>query len=317
MIRVLIKLAAIFVLAYAAVHLVYARLEKELLTGSCCGIAEFPVAQPAKQNAPAGKDVTNPPAQQELALEKEQAPAPQQPDPPVPPVPQGTAEPQEPVDAPAPEGAAPALPSAEQPVDYEHPDFQVIVRRNIFQLVQTEQPETATQQLPKEVQPVAAVEEAPQTSLNLTLQGTIMGDDQVARAIIIEDKQTEQKLYRIGDAVQGAIIESIERGKVILEVFGARETLLMEKRKGGGPRLPSPPVRTSSPTPRRIDSREEQQVRTNRRPPSIRTPRRINIRRNPLRNARDTNDDTQLDDVVDEEDELLPEDDLPSLEEEN
>ncbi|MCI5160378.1 MAG: hypothetical protein D3906_18525, partial [Candidatus Electrothrix sp. AUS1_2] len=56
MIRVLSKLAGIFVLAYTAVHLGYARLEKELLTRSCCSIAEIPVSEPAKPGVPAGKD---------------------------------------------------------------------------------------------------------------------------------------------------------------------------------------------------------------------------------------------------------------------
>lgn len=278
MIRVLIKLAGIFALAYTAVHLGYARLEKELLTRSCCGIAELPVSEPVKQGVPARKDD-----------------APQQTVPSV--------EPNSPLRR---------LP-AHQPIDYENPDFQIIVRRNIFQLMQADQPET-TQQT-EEAQPEAIVEDAPPTSINLTLQGTIMGDDEVARAIIIEDKQNEQKLYRIGDAVQGAIIESIERGKVILEVFGARETLLMEKRKGGGPRLPSPPARITPPVPQRppdlmnenIDAEEERQVQATRRAPRIRPHRRINFRRNPLRDSPDTVEDTPVEDIA-EEDELLPED---------
>ena len=92
-------------------------------------------------------------------------------------------------------------------------------------------------------------EEVP-TTLNLTLLGTVLGDEHTSRAIIIEEKQNEQKLYQIGDAVQGAIIESIERGKVVLEVFGAKETLMMKKREGGGPGPPRLPNRVSKPQPR-------------------------------------------------------------------
>lgn len=99
--------------------------------------------------------------------------------------------------------------------------------------------------------------------------------------------------------MQGAIIESIERGKVILDVFGARETLMMKKREGGGPGLPSLPARISPPEPRPApdlmedevddievdEDLEEKQVRTTRRPPSIRPHRRINFRRNPIRSV--------------------------------
>jgi hypothetical protein len=45
MVRVVAILAGIFLAAYLAVHLGYAKLEKELLDRSCCGIAELPVSE--------------------------------------------------------------------------------------------------------------------------------------------------------------------------------------------------------------------------------------------------------------------------------
>ncbi|MCI5212112.1 MAG: hypothetical protein D3910_25785, partial [Candidatus Electrothrix sp. ATG2] len=212
MLRVVAILTGIFLAAYTAVHLGYARLEKELLNRSCCGIVKLPPPEPGTQG--------------DQRKRKKLSQSTPKPPPPVEPKVSGT-------------------PDA-QAVDYNNPDFQVIIRRNIFQLIQKEVPEENTEQQDVEVQ--AAPEGVP-TKLNLILLGTILGDDQTSRAIIIEGNKKEQKLYRIGDAVQGAIIESIERGQVTLEVFGAEETLLMKKREGGGPGMPKLPRRVSSPKP--------------------------------------------------------------------
>jgi len=289
MVRVAAILVGIFLAAYVAVHLGYARLEKELSGRSCCGIAELPVPESGNQGE---EKTTNRPTPANPASNR-----------PVGKNPQEETSPR-----------AADTGSSEQPVNNETPDFQVIIRRDIFQLIQEEQPINTDQQ-PAAVQAVQEPEAIP-TRLNLTLQGTVLGDDETSRAIIIAEKQNEQKLYRIGDAVQGGIIESIERGKVILEVFGARETLMMKEREGGGPGPPRLPARFFRPEPRPApdpvqDDIEEvdDEVRTTRRPPSIRPHRRINFRRNPIRNTPDTPD-------MEEEEEDAVEEELPVHEEE-
>lgn len=297
MVRVVAILAGIFLAAYLAVHLGYARLEKELLGHSCCGIAGLAVPEPGTQGEEEEKTSQSTSASTSANFEGK--------------------DPKE-KDSSS-RGADRG--SSEQPVNKENLNFQVIIHRNIFQLVQEEQ-SIATDQQPVVIQ--EATPEAPPTTLNLTLLGTILGDDQTSRAIIIEEKQNEQKLYQIGDAVQGAIIESIERGKVILEVFGAQETLLMKKREGGGPdsALPSLPHRVSppkrQPPPELMENDfedvnedelvEEKKVQTPRRPPSIRPHRRINFRRNPIRNAPD---------MGEEEEDMMEEEQTPTLEEES
>jgi type II secretory pathway component PulC len=111
-------------------------------------------------------------------------------------------------------------------------NYQIIVARNIFEAV-----------LDKNVKPVkkapVVVEKAAEpTTLKLILQGTVVGNDQDARAIIIDQKNKKQDIYQIGDAVAGALVTAIERGKVVLEVNGKKQFLQIKDRQGGGPGAP-------------------------------------------------------------------------------
>ncbi len=106
-------------------------------------------------------------------------------------------------------------------------DFKSIIDRNIFEAVLVQEAGTK-----KKV--VTDVREEPkETTLKLVLRGTISGDERDARAIIVDDKEKKQDLYQVGDAVQGALITAIERGKVILEFNGRKQFLLIKERKGG------------------------------------------------------------------------------------
>ncbi len=142
-------------------------------------------------------------------------------------------------------------------------DFQVIVTRNIFQ-ASLESVAAA---------PVEVVEELAPTSLNLTLLGTVTGNDRDARAIIVDNKEKRQDLYQVGDAVQGAFIESIERGKITLDVNGKKEALLIKERVGGGPGAPSVP--RSKP---RLVTEDTAVKNTTRKVPRARPHRRISFR---------------------------------------
>jgi len=107
-------------------------------------------------------------------------------------------------------------------------DFQSIVDRNIFEAVLVQEG-GAKKKVASEVK-----EEPKETTLKLVLQGTISGDERDARAIIVDEKEKKQDLYQVGDAVQGALITAIERGKVILEFNGRKQFLLIKERKGSG-----------------------------------------------------------------------------------
>jgi hypothetical protein len=319
MIRLLLKLTGIFILAYTAVHLGYAKLEKELVSRSCFDIVGLPTPEIPTQGEGKKELQSNKPPLQGLSEEQTSV--------------TGTEEGS---------GAtlAPEVATNDQTVNNDGPpDFQVIIRRNIFQLTQQELPEVVVEEAPTVVEkPTKEV----QTALNLTLLGTVMGDNRTSRAIIIEDKKREQKLYQVGDAVQGALIESIERGKVVLDVFGAREILLLKKREGGGPGQsvmsrpprpprPSPPVLTppvlSDPVDieeegleelddleapeedEKDDVLEEKNIITRRRPPSIPPNRRIGFRRNPIPNAPNIDEEAPIDEP--NEDTLPDEQDIP------
>jgi len=71
------------------------------------------------------------------------------------------------------------------------------------------------------------------TKLRLVLLGTVTGDSEDARAIIRDDNTKVEDLYRTGSEIQGARINRISRGQVILSVHG-REEVLTIKDPGSG-----------------------------------------------------------------------------------
>jgi hypothetical protein len=107
--------------------------------------------------------------------------------------------------------------------------FQIIVSRNIFEAALEKKSEPVKTKVEEEVKP---------TKLNLVLLGTVVGDENDARAIVVDKTANKQDIYRIGDAVQGALIESIGRGRITLDVNGKKESLLIKEREGGGPAAP-------------------------------------------------------------------------------
>ncbi len=195
-------------------------------------------------------------------------------------------------------------------------DTQIIIRRNIFQVVFEPTVAPPVKEVKKVKKAMAgAVAVAVPTKLNLTLAGTVIGSEETSRAIIIDNSKREQKLYQQGDAVQGAIIESIERGQVTLDVNGVMETLLMKKRKGGGPGAPVPSSLRNriNRTPRRspriptadlemdeddaVEPIEQKRVRRVSRPSIVRSRPRMNIRRRPSRVKAGMEEDTQYDEL--------------------
>ena len=100
------------------------------------------------------------------------------------------------------------------------PEFAMIVERNIFGATEKAEPPPVEET----VEPIETLEE---TTLQLSLLGTIAGDDESARAIILDQRKRNQDIYRVGDSVQGAEIRKILRGKVILRHEDRDEILTM------------------------------------------------------------------------------------------
>ncbi|MCP4744939.1 MAG: PDZ domain-containing protein [Desulfobacteraceae bacterium] len=76
-------------------------------------------------------------------------------------------------------------------------------------------------------------EELEETKLDLKLWGTVSGLKKRTYAVIADNKNRKQNLYREGESIQNAKIKSILREKVILSVNGKDEILAMEKLDNG------------------------------------------------------------------------------------
>ena len=132
----------------------------------------------------------------------------------------------------------------------EVPDYTKIVERNIF---------GATEKVEKEpVEEVKPIETLEETSLQLSLQGTIAGDTASARAIILDQRSRSQDIYRIGDSVQEAQIKQILRGKVILR-HGDKDEILTMVEGDDKPQAASPTAPTVN-ARRRPDRRRRSPV---------------------------------------------------------
>lgn len=73
------------------------------------------------------------------------------------------------------------------------------------------------------------IQDAPETSLNLTLSGLVATDDQSSAAAIIENSGS-QDTYGVGDLITGtrAMLESVMTDRVIIKVSGRLETLMLD-----------------------------------------------------------------------------------------
>src|ERR1700675_2715571 len=81
-------------------------------------------------------------------------------------------------------------------------------------------------------------ENAPQTSANLLLAGTIATQDPKRGVAIISDGGGPSKVYSVGDRVGGASLHSVYLDHVILDRAGALETLQLPRQLLAGNRGP-------------------------------------------------------------------------------
>lgn len=98
------------------------------------------------------------------------------------------------------------------------PEYTSIVQRNIFGATEKVEPSPPAEK----AEPLESLQE---TSLQLSLLGTIAGDAESARAIILDERARSQDIYRVGDTVQEAVIRQILRGKIVLR-HGEKDEIL-------------------------------------------------------------------------------------------
>jgi len=105
-------------------------------------------------------------------------------------------------------------------------DFSIIVTRNIFQAGEGSGHRGASSP--------ADEDGLEQTRLRLVLLGTVIGGTDDARAIIRNEQTKQEDLYRVGSEIQGARINRISRGRVVLLVNGREEVLTIRDPGSGG-----------------------------------------------------------------------------------
>lgn len=96
--------------------------------------------------------------------------------------------------------------------------YDVILERNLLNVSRSSPAGPREEHEADVVRPVA--------ELGLKLRGTIAGSRDIARAIL--EDQREQKSYRIGDEVKGAKLLAVYRNKVIMDVGGQEQMLVIE-----------------------------------------------------------------------------------------
>lgn len=122
------------------------------------------------------------------------------------------------------ENGAPPVREGEEPTPAAA-DHGIIVTRNIFQAGSASADRRGAFFQTEE-------EGLEETTLHLALLGTVTGSADDARAIIRDEKTKLEDLYRTGSEIQGARINRISRGKVVLLVSGREEVLIIKDPAG-------------------------------------------------------------------------------------
>lgn len=149
-------------------------------------------------------------------------------------------------------------------------DYTIIIERNLFGKVPS-----APKQDAQEPERVLTT-----TSLDLRLLGTIGGDKKEQRAIILNKKTNDQKIYLRGDAIEHAFIKKVGRGMITLSVDGKDEVLLMQEMKslpstGNSHKTPLPDVYSSLLEPDEFINEIEDPANL---PPSVIPKRRMTLK---------------------------------------
>lgn len=84
------------------------------------------------------------------------------------------------------------------------------------------------------------------SGLPLDLLGTIAGDEAHSRVILMDREKKKQRAFKVGDAVEGAVITRIMRNAVVLKT-GEREEILRAKPKTERPASPESEAKRPSP----------------------------------------------------------------------
>ncbi len=127
----------------------------------------------------------------------------------------------------------------EQTEEAQKPDYRIILQRNLFASYKRDT-EPKTEDAPQEETAELA------TELNLVLMGTVSGTENSRRAIILNKQTREQEIYSAGEVIEGALIEEIKRGEILLTIDGQRKRLDMSEAAEMRPAYKPPPSQAAS-----------------------------------------------------------------------
>jgi type II secretory pathway component PulC len=96
-------------------------------------------------------------------------------------------------------------------------DYQSVIRYDVFDTT-----------ISGPVVPVKDEKTLRFTDLNLKLKGTVVGENRNSYAIILDGKTNKEDLYYLNDFVHGARIVQVLTDRVVFELKGSKEILLME-----------------------------------------------------------------------------------------
>ncbi len=149
----------------------------------------------------------------------------------------------------------PVSPESSSPRTPKPAEYKVIMERNVFGASEEEVEEKEEE--PEPLEP---------TKLNVALLGTVVGDPERSVAVIRDGAKKSQDFYRVGDAIQGAVVKRIRRGEVILRAGEKDEILKMEdvtsprtKTGSGTAAAPHPPGAETTITVSREEVRQRLQ----------------------------------------------------------
>jgi type II secretory pathway component PulC len=113
-------------------------------------------------------------------------------------------------------------------------DYALITAKDVF---------NTTKQTAKQTASTAGKDQSEEikvTELNLELKGTVVGDGKDFYAFIQDRGSRKEEVYYVNDFVMGAQIVRIMKGRVILNVDGKEEALLMVDESRTLPEMGSP-----------------------------------------------------------------------------
>jgi len=130
-------------------------------------------------------------------------------------------------------GGASGPPSSREAVPRQNKtlaEYAVIAEKDVFHASKN----TARSAVPEEA-------DIQVTELNLELKGTVVGEGRSSYAVIVDHDSGKEEIYFQDDFVSGARITRVMTSKVILELNGKEEALLMTDQSRAIPELGSSP----------------------------------------------------------------------------